>query len=106
MGACMESIQVSLSKQLQAKALRGIFCLYQFGTGFIDGIGDVPQIKLTRKLALSMNGVDVSRLKVGDVIDLPHEQALMMVECGWAEFVIEPMMPLSLPRKSQSDLAS
>lgn len=72
----------------------------------LTGLVDVPQIKLTRKLALHMNGVDVSRLKVGDVIDLPHEQAVMMVECGWAEFLVEPMLDVSLPRKSQSDLAN
>ena len=103
---CMEFIQASVFKQLQTKGLRCSLCLYQFGPGFTSRIGDVPQIKLTRKLALHMNGVDVSRLKVGDVIDLPHEQALMMVECGWAEFLVEPMPGASLPRKSQSDLAN
>lgn len=96
----------SVFKQLQTQTLHCSLCLYQFVPGFISGIGGVPQIKLTRKLALHMNGVDVSRLRIGDVIDLPHEQALMMVECGWAEFVAEPVPAMSLLRKSQSDPAN
>jgi len=43
------------------------------------------RIRLTRKLALSMNGVDVSGLKVGDILELDDERAAMMVELGWAE---------------------
>ena len=43
------------------------------------------RIRLIRKLALSMNGVDVSRLKVGDIIELDDSRADMMIESGWAE---------------------
>jgi RNA-binding protein YlmH len=49
------------------------------------------RIRLTRKLALSMNGVDVSRLQVGDVIELDAERAEMMIKCGWAEQVAAPL---------------
>ena len=42
-------------------------------------------IRLIRKLALSMNGIDVSGLKVGDVIELDDARAAMMIEHGWAE---------------------
>ena len=45
----------------------------------------MARIRLIRKLALSMNGVDVSGLKVGDIIELDDERADMMVELGWAE---------------------
>ena len=34
-------------------------------------------IRLSRKLALTMNGIDVSRLQVGDIIELPPDQAEM-----------------------------
>ena len=64
----------------------------------------MPTIRLTRKLALTMNGVDVSDLKIGDVVDLPKEQAAMMVEYGWAEVVAVPATDprLSRPRKTPS----
>jgi hypothetical protein len=45
----------------------------------------VARIRLLRKLALSMNGVDVSGIEVGDVIELDDERAEMMIELGWAE---------------------
>jgi hypothetical protein len=40
-----------------------------------------------------MNGVDVSRLQVGDVLELDAERATMMVENGWAEIPLEVKMP-------------
>jgi len=45
----------------------------------------VPRIRLIRKLALSMNGVDVSRVEVGDTVELDERQADMMIELGWGE---------------------
>ena len=41
-------------------------------------------IRLTKKLAAVMNGVDVSSVNVGDVLDLPEPAARMMIEEGWA----------------------
>jgi hypothetical protein len=38
-------------------------------------------------LALTMNGVDVSRLHVGDMLELDQARPTMMVECGWGEIV-------------------
>ena len=32
-----------------------------------------------------MDGVDVSRLKVGDTIDLPDRQATLLIKEGWAK---------------------
>jgi hypothetical protein len=45
----------------------------------------VPHIRLIRKLALSMNGVDVSRVEVGDTVEVDESQAAMMIESGWGE---------------------
>ena len=36
-----------------------------------------------------MNGIDVSKLKVGDVLELSLQDATMMIEEGWAEEVAE-----------------
>jgi hypothetical protein len=43
------------------------------------------RIRLIRKLALALNGVDVSNLHVGDVVDLPERSANILVAEGWAE---------------------
>jgi RNA-binding protein YlmH len=47
-----------------------------------------------------MNGVDVSRLQVGDTIVLDRQRAQMMIESGWAEQVDEPSItnPVVLKR--------
>jgi hypothetical protein len=47
------------------------------------------RIRLTRKLAALLNGVDVSALKVGDVIELPDAAAHMLVAERWAEPVFD-----------------
>ena len=46
----------------------------------------VVRVRLLQKLALCMNGVDVSGLKVGDVLELSEDRAVMMVELEWAEY--------------------
>lgn len=47
------------------------------------------RIRLTRKLAASLNGVDLSSLSVGDVVELPEAAARMMIAERWAEPVAE-----------------
>jgi hypothetical protein len=42
------------------------------------------RIRLTRKLSQSLNGVDISRQSVGDVIDLPRRDAELLLAEGWA----------------------
>jgi hypothetical protein len=49
---------------------------------------EVPlHVRLTRKLATNLNGVDLSEVKVGDVIYLAIEHAAMLIREGWAEHV-------------------
>lgn len=45
----------------------------------------VRRIRLTKKLAAALNGLDISALRVGDVIELPDSAARMMIAEGWAE---------------------
>jgi hypothetical protein len=47
------------------------------------------RIRLTRKLAAVLNGIDVSTLQVGDTLDLPDRAAEMMIAERWAERVAE-----------------
>lgn len=43
------------------------------------------RIRLTRKLATNLNGLDLSHVSVGDVIYLPLREATMLIREGWAE---------------------
>jgi hypothetical protein len=66
----------------------------------------MSRVRLTRKLALVLNGVDVSRFSVGDVFEVTAEQADMLVENGWAEAVPMDLVPVEPSRKaSQNDLS-
>jgi hypothetical protein len=51
------------------------------------------RLRLTRKLAHVINGVDLSRTEVGGIIDLPRREADMLLAEGWAE----PEAPLPNP---------
>jgi hypothetical protein len=50
----------------------------------------VIRVRLTKKLAAILNGVDVSSLRVGDILELPDSAAQMMITEQWAEPVIDP----------------
>ena len=43
------------------------------------------QVRLLRKLADVVDGIDLSGRVVGEIIDLPEEQADLLVAEGWAE---------------------
>jgi hypothetical protein len=55
-------------------------------------INFVVRIRLTRKLAAVVNGVDLSSRKVGDIIELSDSLARMMIAERWAEPVDEPAL--------------
>lgn len=42
------------------------------------------RIRLTRKFAQVIDGIDLSRRRVGDVIDLPVNDARTLIAEGWA----------------------
>jgi hypothetical protein len=49
------------------------------------------KIKLTRKLADHLDGVDVTPNVAGDVLNLPRRQAELLVAEGWAEPIAHPL---------------
>jgi hypothetical protein len=60
----------------------------------------VIRIRLTRKLAAVLNGIDVSSLQVGDTLELPDSAAERMIAERWAERIVDPMVvnpPLQQP---------
>ena len=42
------------------------------------------RVRLVRKFANALNGIDLSKVTVGDVINLLPHQAAMLVAEGWA----------------------
>jgi hypothetical protein len=66
----------------------------------LASIRSVIRIRLTRKLAARLNGVDVSSLKVGDVIELPDWAAQMMIAEQWAE-PVDMALPSLVPPHAQ-----
>jgi len=42
------------------------------------------QVRLIRKFAECLNGVDLSHYHVGDVLDLPSREAELLIAEGWA----------------------
>jgi len=58
--------------------------------------GTCVQIRLTKKLAEVINGIDLSDRRVGDVVDLPKHEAEMLLAEGWAS-------PVEPARRRRSD---
>lgn len=51
------------------------------------------RVRLLKKLALVLNGIDLTSRSVGEVFDCSDDGARMLVMEGWAEFV-DPPAPL------------
>ena len=54
------------------------------------------RVRLIKKFATYLNGVDLSRRQVGDLFNCPDRVGRMLVLEGWAEF-IEQSKPLAQP---------
>jgi hypothetical protein len=47
----------------------------------------VQRVRLTKKLAPVINGIDLSKVEVGDIVELPNAAAAILIREGWAELV-------------------
>jgi hypothetical protein len=52
-----------------------------------SGPGQTMRVKLVRKFANVLNGIDLTKANIGDVLNLPPFHAAMLVAEGWAEDV-------------------
>jgi hypothetical protein len=43
------------------------------------------RIKLVRKFANAINGIDLASVSVGDIVELKNAQAILLIREGWAE---------------------
>jgi hypothetical protein len=50
-----------------------------------SGSGQPMRVKLVRKFANVLNGIDLTKANIGDVLHLPPFHAAMLVAEGWAE---------------------
>ena len=47
----------------------------------------MQRIRLIKKLAPLLNGIDLSKYDVGDILQVPEATAAMLIREGWAELV-------------------
>ena len=64
--------------------------------------GPLKRVRLIRKFAPILNGIDLSRFRVGDVIWVSDAVAAMLIAEGWAELVSEPPPPSTLGRETRA----
>ncbi len=60
-------------------------------------------VRLKKKLANVMDGVDVSDLRVGEIVQLPDADAELLITEGWAERVAEELRSVAGSRTPVSD---
>lgn len=59
------------------------------------------QVRLTHKLANRLDGVDVSRVRVGDILELPDADAAALIAEGWAQPVGESSASLVITSQAK-----
>jgi hypothetical protein len=60
----------------------------------------MQRVRLTRILAPLINGVDLSRYRVGDVLLLPEAVAAMLIRENYAELASDSQRSQGKPRRS------
>ncbi len=63
------------------------------------------RVRMIRKLAERINGVDLTKVQVGDSLDLPARDARILIAEGWAQLIDLPpdavAAPLVLEQESE-----
>jgi hypothetical protein len=52
--------------------------------GLCIGSGQRMRVKIVRKFANVLNGIDLTKVSVGDVVNLMPDQAALLIAEGWA----------------------
>jgi hypothetical protein len=63
------------------------------------------KVKLVRKFANAINGIDLSRVSVGDIVELGAYHAALLISEGWAEHVTPEKVVDDVYVASNSDAA-
>jgi hypothetical protein len=70
----------------------------------MEGVGEgiaplvYVYVRLLRKFADCIDGVDLSNRRVGQVFELSYRSAILLIAEGWAELVERRKMPRSYAR--------
>jgi hypothetical protein len=51
------------------------------------------RVRLTRKFAQRINGIDLSRVRTGEELDLPAREAQLLIAEGWAAPIDDDSAP-------------
>src|SRR4051812_46636847 len=60
--------------------------------GATDAHDSMRNVRLTRKYAGCLNGIDLSHAHVGDLLTVPERDAALLIAEHWAELVAVPGM--------------
>jgi len=52
------------------------------------------RVRLTKNLVSILDGVDISMLNVGEILELPDSSAALLIAEKWAEPIAEPVVDL------------
>src|SRR5688572_24406436 len=58
----------------------------------------MPRVRITRKFAQFIDGIDLSRVKAGDMLDLSEKEVRVLLAEGWAERDGEAQGPVKKAR--------
>jgi hypothetical protein len=63
------------------------------------------RVRMIRKLAERINGVDLTKVQVGDALDLPARDARILIAEGWAQLIDLPpdAVPAQLVLEQESE---
>ncbi len=61
------------------------------------------RVRLKKKLASVMDGVDVSHVRAGDILRLPDADAELLISEGWAERVAEDPSSTTVSETAAAD---
>lgn len=61
------------------------------------------RVLLKKELAIVMDGVDVSHVRAGDILQLSDADAQVLISEGWAERVAEDPGSVALSKTSATD---
>jgi len=81
--ACPPRTGKAATQPLHAEG-KTVRCLNDAGAPDVRRVRMCVQVRLTKKLAQVINGIDLSDRRVGDVVELPTHDAEILLAEGWA----------------------
>jgi hypothetical protein len=71
----------------------------------IRPVSSLMKVKLVRKFANAINGIDLSNVGVGDILELSAYHAALLIREGWAEHAVTPAQSADAQSAGKPDSA-